>query len=557
MPEQSELSYINRQHKELFDEFENWKPLFKDVRDFINPYIGEFEGETPNSGDRHDEEMLRTMPIKYSHILAAGLQWGITSPTRPWIKFAFSDQQLMQNSDILNWLNIVKNITLDVLFKGGFYPENHQFYLELGCFCTAAMLIEADDDTVINCHTFTCGEFAIGVDSKRKPNMFARNIQMTPFQIVEKFGIDNVPDSIKQCYKDKNYNKQREVKHLICPNTKFDDSKIDNGSMKFSDYYWMAEQKEGEYLKKSGFSEFPVMLERYQIKGSDIYGTGPGIWSLGDAKQIQLMWRDICTAAELGVKPPVQAPSDIMKNGGINMLPAGANYYNPTGGSDGSIKPLFKVELNLDHATSVQQAIEECLKEHFNTKVFQMLSDMEKGTRTAREVIELSSEKMSQMGPLLERLQTGYLPQVVNRVLSIGFRSGIYPPPPQEIQGMEMDIEFVSVLAQAQKQYDITPIMDTVNAIIGMATETQQTDILDKINFDEVSDQIGGLNGVPPSIINSDDAVAQIRQARQQQQQQAQMAQNAMTMAQGAKTLAGADMEGNNALTKIVGSAQK
>ena len=493
-----ETESINRKHKSLFDEFEKWKPLFMDVRDFINPYIGYFDGEEANSGLRKDEEMLRTMPIKYSHILAAGLQWGITSPTRPWVKFAFKNAKVMQSSAVLTWLNDVSNITLDLLYKGGFYPENHQFYLELGVFNTAAMLIEEDDETVINCRTFTIGEFAIGLDSKKRPNQFARNIEMTPHQIVEKFGIDNVPESVKRCYEDGNYSKTMTVKHLICPNDNYDEQKIDNGSMKFSDYYWMAGQKTGEFLKKGGFNEFPVMVERYQTKGADIYGTGPGIWSLGDAKQIQLMWRDICTAVELGVKPAIQAPSDIMKNGGINMLPAGANYYNPSSGSDGMIKPLFAVQLNLEHATAVQTSIEECIKEHFNTKVFQLLSDMEKGTRTAREVIELSSEKMSQMGPLLERLQTGYLPQVIGRVIAIGFRAGVFPPPPPEIEGMEMDVEYVSILSQAQKQYVITPIMDTVTSTIQMATTAQLPEILDKIAWDEVVDQLGNLNGVPP-----------------------------------------------------------
>jgi hypothetical protein len=553
MDEIKETDYINRQYKCLFDEFEKWKPLFMDVRDFINPYIGFFDGEEVNSGKRNDEEMLRTMPIKYSHILAAGLQWGITSPTRPWVKFAFKNPKVMQSAKVLEWLEIIKNITLDILFKGGFYPENHQFYLELGVFNTAAMLIEEDDETVINCRTFTIGEFAIGLDSKKRPNQFTRKIEMTPFQIVEKFGINNVPESVRRCYEDKNYTKTMRVKHLICPNSNHDSSKIDNASMKFSDYYWMAGQKPGEYLKKGGFNEFPVMVERYQTKGADVYGTGPGIWSLGDAKQIQLMWRDICTAAELGVKPAMQAPSDIMKNGGINALPAAANFFNPNSGSDGKITTLFTPTLDMRAAAEVQQSIEECIKEHFNTKVFQLLSNMEKGTRTAREVIELSSEKMSQMGPLLERLQTGYLPQVINRVTAIGFRNGIYPEPPPEIQGMEMDIEYVSILSQAQEQYVITPIMDTVNQIINMAMTTQLPEILDKINFDEVSDQIGGLNGIPPSILNPDEQVAAVRQARAEQQAQMNAVQMGMTAAQGAKTLSGADMSTDNGLTALLG----
>ena len=551
--EQTLKSKVNKQHKDLFAEFKKWEPLFKDVRDFINPWLGFFEGEEANSGLRTDEEMLRTMPIKYSHILAAGLQWGITSPTRPWVKFKFQNQRIMQSAAVLEWLEIVKNITLDLLFRGNFYPENHQFYLELGVFNTSAMMIEEDAETVLNCHTFTCGEYAIGLDSKRRPNQFARTMEMTPFQIVEKFGIDNVPQVIKTAYEQNSYTKMHKVYHLICPNENYKEGKLDKSSMKFADYYWMDGQKTDEFLRRGGFHEFPVMVERYQVKGSDVYGTGPGIWSLGDAKQIQLMWRDISTAAELGVKPSVQAPSDILKNGGINLLPAGANYYNPNGTSDGGIKPVFQVQLNLDHATAVQQAIEECIKEHFNTKVFQLLSEMETGRRTAREVIELSSEKMSQMGPLLERLETGYLPQVISRVLSIGFRAGVYPTPPDEIQGMAMDVEYISILAQAQQQYVITPIMDTVNSTIGMATQAQLPEILDKISWDEVVDQLASLNGIPPSIVVSDEQVAQIRQARAQQQAQVNAAQMGMQASQTAKTLSQADTSKQNALTELLG----
>lgn len=553
MEQKNELNYINRQHKELFDEFEKWKPLFKDVRDFINPYIGYFEGEEYNSGDRPDEEMLRTMTIKYTHILAAGMQWGITSPTRPWVKFALPSADMMQRSDVLAWLDAIKTITLDVLMKGNFYPENQQFYLELGCFCTAAMLIEEDDETVIRCRTFTCGEFAIGVDSKNRPNSFARNIKMTTFQIVEKFGIDNVPDTVKTAYERDNDNTVWDVKHLICPNKNYNSRKADKESMKFADYYWMSGCKSGKYLRKGGYNEFPVMIGRWQTKGPDIYGTGPGIWSLGDAKQIQLMWKDICTAAELAVKPPVMAPSDVLKNGGINLLPAGANYYNPTTGGGTPIQSVFQVNLNLEHATAVQQAIEECIKEHFNVKVFQLLSEMEKGTRTAREVIELSSERMSQMGPLVERLLTEYLPQIINRVLSIGFRAGIYPPPPPDIEGMAMQTEYVSILSQAQKQYLITPIMDTVTNTINMATSAQLPEILDKIEWDEVVDQLATLNGVPPSLIVSDEKVAAIRQARAQQQAMLNAAQMGQTAAQIAKTASQADMTGNNALTQVLG----
>jgi hypothetical protein len=554
---EKELSFINRQHKDLFTEFNKWKPLFQEVRDYLFPYLGYFEGETANSGDRQDDNLLRTISIEYANILAAGMQWGITSPTRPWVKYRLADYGLMQREDVRQWLEIRKNILLDVLDRSNFYPSNHQFYLELGIFNTAAILIEEDDETAINCRTFTCGEYAIGVDKKGRPNQFARNVKLTPFQIVEQFGIDNVPDNVKTQYNNGQYSEFLDVKHLICPNKQYNPDKMDVDSMKFTDYYWMDGQKEGKYLRKSGFNEFPVMVERWQVRGADIYGTGPGIWSLGDAKQIQLMWKDICTAAELAVKPPTMAPVDILKSGGINLLPAGANYYNPQGAQT-PIQTVFQVNLNMDHAAKVQEEIEACIRKHFKVEVFQLISElnMGNGTRTAREIIELTAEKMSQMGPLLERLQTGYLPQVVERVDRICDRLGLFPPPPpilEQYEGAEIKVEYVSVLSQAQKQNLITPILDTVNSIITMAGNTQLPEILDKVDFDKVSDNLGILNGVPEDIIVDDEKVQAVRRARAEQQALLNAAAMGQTAAQVAKTASQADMSGNNALTQVLG----
>lgn len=546
---ESEKEKARKIFSALYREQEKWKPTFLDVRDFIYPYLGEFEGDEPNSAVRHDEFMLRTMPIKYANILASGLQWGITSPTRPWVKLGFNDDAIMQDSEVLNWLHSVEQIVLTMLSRGHFYPENQQFYLELGCFGTAAMFIEEDHTTGINCRTFTAGEYAIGLNAKHMPNAFARTISLKRDQMAEKFGEGfdySSRDAINGYYT---------VKHLICPNKDYNADKIDKLSMKYREYYWIDGRGSGsnEFLSIGGYHEFPVTVGRWSTKGADVYGTGPGIWAMGDAKQIQVMARDITTGAELMVKPPVQAPSDILSNGGINLMPAAANYYNPTGQSDGGIRPVFETKMDFSGALAVQQAVEECIKEHFNTKVFQLLSDMEKGTRTAREVIELSAEKMSQMGPLVDRMETEILPQTIERVLAIGFRLNAFPPAPDIVQGRTMEVSYVSILAQAQKQSAITPIVDTVGQVIEMATATQLPEILDKIDFDEVVDQIGGLNGVPPSIIKSDDIVAKIREARAQQQQAMNQAAMMAQGAQAAKTMSQADLTGNNALVQVLG----
>lgn len=552
MADMTDLQYLNRRHKSLFDEFKKIEPKLRDIKDYINPYLGFFDDYQPNEDRNADDyEIINSAGIYWSNVQASGMQWGITSPTRPWIKLSLPFPQVMRSDKVLAWLDMVKNITLDILARSNFYPSNHQAYLELGVMGTAAMLIEEDSEDVINCRTFTAGEFALGLDKKGRPNAFARNMKLTVFQIVEQFGLDNVPLSVKMAYENKQYDTYRDVKHLICPNPNFKEGKMDNKSMKFRDVYWMQEQNEHKYLSDSGRNEFPVMVARGDVVGPDIYGRSSGHRALSDSKSIQIMEKDILTATELGVKPSVQASKDVMMSGGVNLLPAGVTYYNPTGGSDAGVKTTFQVNLDIEHAQAKADRIEAAIKRHFNGDMWLMISDMEKGTRTAREVIELASEKMTQLGPMLERLQTEYLPMVVDRVFAIGQRLGVYPPPPEEIAGMPIKVEYESILSQAQNQYIVTPILDTVNTVMQVAGI--QPEVVDKIDWDEVVDQVSQANGVPPSIIMSDDRVAQIRQARQKQMQMEQMMQMGLAGAQGAKQLAGANMEGDNALTALVG----
>ena len=542
-----EKNFITKKYTSLHADFDRWKNLYRDVRDFIFPYIGEFEGETKNSGYQHDEEMLRTMIIKYAMILSSGMQWGITSPTRPWLNTGVSDSELMKVPQVKQWFSDVDDIVMDILSRQGFYQENQKYYLEMAVFGTAAMFIEEDMKNICRFHTFTIGEYFVGVNEHGDPNSFARILSLTKEQIKDKF---NLTDDDSNNFGPVINNQLCTVYHLIAPNPNYDATKKSVEYMRYKEWYYISPER---ILKVSGYNEFPVTVGRWFTKGSDVYGTGPGIWSLGDAKQLQIMYRNTALASELAVKPPMQAPSDTLANGGINLMPSAANYYNPVSGSDGMIKPLFQPKPDISGTVTLSEAIEDCIKEHFNVKVFQLLSDMDKGTRTAREVIELSAEKMSQMGPLVDRMETEILPQTIERVINICLRLGVFPPMPPEISNMQMQIKYKSVLAQAQKQNLITPIIDTFQQVINMATTTQKPEVLDKLNFDGFTDTISSLNGIPPELILSDQEVQDIRMARAKQQQMIQAAQMAAQSADIAKTASQAKLDNNNALVQVLG----
>lgn len=549
-----ELSELQSIHRGLKSKFDNLKPIFIDIRDFLNPYIGNFDTDNPSAGARYDQYFLKTTPLHYGQVFANGMQTGITDPTNKWFKLKFDDEDLMRDSGVRVWLSQVEDTIYSLLSKGHFYQENLQGNLELGYFGTSAMIITEDSKTGILCHSFTCGEYYLDENSDGYVDTFARSFLATARQVCQLFGEDKVPESIKKAKMDPSSVMKYKVYQLIIPNQDYDPDSWNNKHFPYSEYLWT--DADSKLLRVSGYYEFPVIVSRWQRKPNTPYGMGAGFWSVRSGRELQLAQKSSTQMVELIANPPLQAPNDILNNGGVNMLPSHVNYYNPVGSSGGMITPIldgrnFQLEPVILH----KQELEEEIKLHFHYDTFKLLSDMDKGTRTAREVIELSSEKKGQLGALLHRIETESLPAIIKRLLGIGFRNRLFPEPPETLQGRELSVEFDSILSQAQRQSDITPIIDTLTTAINISSTAQIPEILDSIDFDEAIDTIATLNGINPRIIKSKAEVQKIRQQRAMQQQMIMQQQMQQAQAEVAKTASQAKLDEPSALTEVLGGA--
>src|SRR5690606_13855949 len=104
----------------------------------------------------------------------------------------------------------------------------------------------------------------------------------------------------------------------------------------------------------------------------------------------------------------------------------------------------------------------------------------------------------------------------------------ILPPIPEELDGVELQIEFVSTLAQAQKAVSVNAV-DRLVGHIGMIVQgTGDTSAWDKFNSDLSIERYADQLGVDPDLIVPGEQVALVRQQRAQAiqaQQQAQLAE--------------------------------
>ena len=154
------------------------------------------------------------------------------------------------------------------------------------------------------------------------------------------------------------------------------------------------------------------------------------------------------------------------------------------------------------------------------------------------------------IGPVLERLHDEMLSPLVDMAFARIVEAGILPPPPQELQGRELNVEFVSVLAQAQRAV-ATSSVDRFVMSLGQIAQ-MKPDVLDKLNADAWADKYADMLGVDPELVVSGEQVVMVRQQRAQAQQAAQEAAMAEQAAGAAAKLGGVDTSQPNALTDVM-----
>jgi hypothetical protein len=198
----------------------------------------------------------------------------------------------------------------------------------------------------------------------------------------------------------------------------------------------------------------------------------------------------------------------------------------------------------------------QAIQEGLFVDLFRMISALnDTPERTAYEIAKKNEEKLQQLGPVVERLQPEFLDRVINRNFEIGLKRGLFGDPPEELQGKEIKIEYISILHQAQKMVGITAIEQTIRFIGNMAAARPEA--LDKIDVDETIDQYADSVGVNPKIIHSADEVEKIRKARAKAIQEAKANEAMAQTVEGSKTLSETDTGGNNALTQLLGTTTR
>ena len=542
---------FERRFGDLKEEAKKWMPLWQDLQAYIDPARGRFN-DNPNSGGKlNHQKLLDNTPTRANTTLASGMLSGLTSPSRPWFKLGLSDPDLNKFAPARRWLDDVQERMMAVFARSNIYNSLHSVYQELGQFNTAAMILLEDYESVIRARTFTAGEYYLGSGPDLRINTFAREIWMTIGQMKEMFGYENLSASSKRLYDNNQLYEWRKVYHMIEPNDGRQPEKKDAQNMPFRSVYWEEGAEDEKFLRVSGYEEFPVFAPRWDVVSSDIYSrNGPGAHALGDCKGLMKSRKDYFMILDKIADPPLNAPASLQTKGGVNFLPGGVNYVGD-GMENTKVEPAYTIAPRLQEITMDIQDLRNAIKETFFVDMFLMLANSDRRQITAREVAERHEEKLLMLGPVLERLESELLDPLIGRTFNVMLRAGLIPPPPQELQGENLKVEYISMLAQAQKMVGTTTV-EQLSAYVGSLTAVVP-EVIDKFNADKAVDRYADMLGVDSEIIRSDEEVAEIRKRRAEMIQQQQQMEQAQAAVQGAKVLSETRVGENSALDALMG----
>lgn len=545
---------LNKQLSQLKAERLSFEPHWRELSDFTRPRSTRFTASEVNRGDRRNSKIIDPAAVMAARTLSSGMMSGITSPARPWFRLATPDRDLMDYGPVKLWLETVEQRMNEVFNRSNLYQSLPLMYEDLGTFATGAMAVVADPQRVIRTVPFPTGSFYIANGADLSVDTAVREFSMTVRQVITEFGMDAVSDTVKSQWNSGQYGQWVNVVHAVYPNLDRQTGKLEAKHKAYKSVYYEANSTDDKLLRESGYDEFPIMAPRWEVNGEDVYGSScPGMVALGSVKALQLLQRRKAQMIDKITNPPLQAPASI-KSQRISTIPGGINYL-PMADVNNQIKPLFQIPANgtnglLEDIQDTRQIIDHA----YFVDLFRMMQTVNTRSMPVEAVAEMREEKLLMLGPVLQRLDSELLDKLINRTFSVMAENNLLPVPPDEMQGMQLKVEYISVMAQAQKAIGVSSIERFIGFTSGIGQFKQEA--LDKINVDETIDAYAASIGVPPSVVATNEQVAQIREQRAQQQAMAQQMQMAQAAVGGAQALSNTQMDDNSALAALAGGGQ-
>jgi hypothetical protein len=510
MAQTDKAKNLLKRYDRLKAQRQNWESHWQEVADYMQPRKADVT-KTRSKGDKRTELIFDGSPLQSVELLAASLHGMLTNPSTPWFSLRFKQNDMENEDEAKEWLEDATEVMYSAFNKSNFQQEIFELYHDLITFGTAAMFIEEDDEDILKFSTRHINEIFIAENDKGRIDTVFRKFSLSARAVMQKFGDVSINIATKA---QKDPYEEVEIMHAVYPRSDFDPKKQDKQNMPFESVYLDAES--GDELSVSGFREFPFVVPRYLKASHEIYGRSPAMTALPDVKMLNEMSKTTIKSAQKQVDPPLLVPDDGFMLP-VRTIPGGLNFYRA--GTRDRIEPL-NIGANTPLGLNMEEQRRNSIRNAFYVNQLMMQSGPQ---MTATEVIQRNEEKMRLLGPVLGRLQSELLKPLIDRTFALILRKNLFRPAPEFLAGQDIEIEYVSPLAKAQKSTELSSIMRAIE-ILGSLSNVAP--VFDHINMDKLVRHLADIVGVPQKILKPQSELnAERQQAAQQQEQMQQMQQ--------------------------------
>ena len=502
---------ILERYASLRTERQNWESHWQDVADYMLPRKADIT-KNRSKGDKRHELIFDGTATHALELLAASLHGMLTNTVSPWFYLKYKNDELNQEDEAMEWLEDCTRVLNQAFNRSNFQQEIFELYHDLIAFGTAALFIAEDDENEIRFKNIHISEIYITENEKGNVDSLTRKFKMQAKNIYNAFPNVQLPEELEKKINNAPYDNINII-HSVYPSTEY-------GNNKYVSCY--VHEDSGFLLSEKGFKEFPYAVPRYLKSSNETYGRSPAMNALPDVKMLNLMSKTSIKAAQKQIDPPLMVPDDgfLMP---IRTVPGGLNYYRA--GTRERIEPL-NIGANNPVGIQMEDQRRDAIRQNFF--VDQLIS-VQGPQMTATEVIQRNEEKMRILGPVLGRLQSELLQPLITRCFNILLRNNKFKEIPDFIGNQNIEIEYVSPLAKAQKTGELNSLMRGIEI---MGSLQNIAPVFDYLDTDNLVNHIKDVLGIPAKILRSKGEVQQIRAEQQNQMMQQQEMQQEMQQAE-------------------------
>ena len=520
----------------LMEKRSNWEIHWQEVADYMLPRKADITMERPK-GDKRHTVIFDGTAIHSLELLASSLHGMLTSSVNRWFGLRFKETAVNQNDEAREWLEEVTDKMYLAISRSNFQQEVFETYFDLIAFGTSCLQIEEDKDDIIRFSSRHVKELYISEDSKGMVNCIYRRFKMSAKATVDKFGLEILSKKTQDTFKKSQF-EDIDIVHVVKPRDMYNPRKQDKQNMPYTSIYF--EYETGHIISEGGFREFPYVVPRYLKASNELYGRSPGMNALPDVKVLNKMVEVGMKAAQKQVDPPLLVPDDSMLMP-IRMSPGSINYYRS--GSRDRIETL-NIGANNPLGLNMEDQRRQAISQTFH--VDQLLIT-ENRNMTATEVVQRNQEKMRILGPVLGRLQSELLQPMIIRIFNIMMRNNLFPQAPEILLNQEIDVEYVSPMALAQRGEELNSIVKGLE-LFGNISQLAPV-ALDYIDPPGLIKNLIKILGLPATMIRSDTEVQQIAAEKAEAEAQQIQAQQELAQSEMARNAAPAIQAVTNAET--------